>query len=209
MDPLMTKLHFIESFCEFEWSATTVTRIAAMYVEVSMPKQLRTLVVDKLISHMSKMQLNELPPLVYQIFLHSKQIERKHTISGIVDFFNSLEDTYLNKNSKVSTTQNGPDVKSILQVEGTVLLHIHFCVQQDHEWGTEILKYVKQGKNKRVVSKSSSAQNLSTFLLAMILNVGSISLFKENVFECLKSLLMLSTRDHVYNMSAIWGSGKS
>ncbi|OLY85066.1 Fanconi anemia group I protein-like protein [Smittium mucronatum] len=202
----ISKIQAIEQFCSLEWDSCVSTRLAAMFVEVSMPKNLRTLLIDKLIDQMNRMQLNELPPLVYQIFLHSRYTDRRRTVSGIVDFFNKLENEFLDVEKIHSEYQENPQKKLVLQVEGTVLLHIHFCVQQDREWGLEILKFVKRGETKRLGSKSSSAENLTPFLLAILLNIGSISSFRDTVFDSIKSLLMVSSRDYSFNLSSNWGS---
>ncbi|PVZ96972.1 hypothetical protein BB558_007096 [Smittium angustum] len=200
---------WIEDTCKSTWLPASAVRIAATLVDISLPKNLRILVINKLISQMDLMQLDELPPLIYQLFLHSKHTGKRIVISGVINFFQKTENFYLEKlnNHHLSINETNR-FKLIMEVEGTVLLHILFCVQQDPEWANEILKFAKQGERKYIGGINTAVDNITPFLLAIILSLATISKFRTPAREFIKTIIMTSSKDLINQKTTFNGWGR-
>ncbi|PVU89687.1 hypothetical protein BB561_005227 [Smittium simulii] len=170
---------WISSFCRIDWQNDSYSRISAMFVDVVIDKYQCDLITNKLLNHLLKLPLDELPSIVYQILLLSRNFKKTSIISSIILAFQNLE---IAANASVDDVEEIQSIskKMFYQVEGTVLLHFLFCVQQDHEWGAQIFKYAKKGTTKR---------------FATILNLSTIPKFKDLSFEHVKNLIMVYSRD--------------
>ncbi|PVU89715.1 hypothetical protein BB561_005199, partial [Smittium simulii] len=185
---------WISSFCRIDWQNDSYSRISAMFVDVVIDKYQCDLITNKLLNHLLKLPLDELPSIVYQILLLSRNFKKTSIISSIILAFQNLE---IAANASVDDVEEIQSIskKMFYQVEGTVLLHFLFCVQQDHEWGAQIFKYAKKGTTKRFGTYSTCIESLTTFFLATILNLSTIPKFKDLSFEHVKNLIMVYSRD--------------
>ncbi|EPY75003.1 Fanconi anemia group I protein [Camelus ferus] len=96
-------------------------------------------VVEKVLRMFSKLNLQEIPPLVYQLLG-----SRKRVLEGIIAFFNKLDKQHNEEQSDdelldLVTAPSG----ELRHVEGTVILHIVFAIKLDYELGRELLKHLK------------------------------------------------------------------
>lgn len=76
---------------------------------------------------MDDVEIDELPPLSYQLLLFSKKGHQEEILKGIADHFNKLDEIY-KKNKKNSSQQN---VKQLRHIEGTIILHIDLAIKRD------------------------------------------------------------------------------
>ncbi|PVU90263.1 hypothetical protein BB560_006214 [Smittium megazygosporum] len=199
------KTKWIALFCDSEWDMSSFSKIATMFNDILLSKEQHSLIITKIISNLSKVSFDELPSLIYQTLLLSRNYKEIRIISSIIFTFDNLEksissDTDSNNNNAVY------DKKKLLkEIEGTILLHITFCTQQDHEWGTQIFKFAKKGQRKKFGGYSSLTETVSPFFLALVLSIGAIPKFKDSAFEWFRTLIMSFSRDFVKINRDSWG----
>uniref|UniRef100_A0A3Q3A1Z5 FA complementation group I n=1 Tax=Kryptolebias marmoratus TaxID=37003 RepID=A0A3Q3A1Z5_KRYMA len=143
--------------------------------------------VEKVLRMFTKLDLQEIPPLVYQLLLLSAKGCKKQVLDGIIGYFKE-QDTHQEEEEKHGENLD-LEVQSIPQdqlrhVEGTVILHIVFAIRLDHELGREFLKRFK-----------TSYGDLCPFSVALLLSVARIQRYEEQVFDVLKTLVMKSFKD--------------
>uniref|UniRef100_A0A2I3HT05 FA complementation group I n=1 Tax=Nomascus leucogenys TaxID=61853 RepID=A0A2I3HT05_NOMLE len=147
-------------------------------------------VVEKALSMFSKMNLQEIPPLVYQLLVLSSKGSRKSVLEGIIAFFSTLDKQHNEEQSgdellDVVTVPSG----ELRHVEGTIILHIVFAIKLDYELGRELVKHLKVGQ------QGDSNNNLSPFSIALLLSVTRIQRFQDQVLDLLKTSVVKSFKD--------------
>ncbi|XP_077796407.1 Fanconi anemia group I protein isoform X5 [Macaca mulatta] len=138
----------------------------------------------------SKMNLQEIPPLVYQLLVLSSKGSRKSVLEGIIAFFSALDKQHNEEQTgdellDVVTVPSG----ELRHVEGTIILHIVFAIKLDYELGRELLKHLKAGQ------QGDSNNNLSPFSIALLLSVTRIQRFQDQVLDLLKTSVVKSFKD--------------
>uniref|UniRef100_A0A3Q1CR83 FA complementation group I n=1 Tax=Amphiprion ocellaris TaxID=80972 RepID=A0A3Q1CR83_AMPOC len=143
--------------------------------------------VEKVLRMFTKLDLQEIPPLVYQLLLLSAKGCKKQVLDGIINYFKE-QDVQQEEEQKHGESLD-LEVQSIPQdqlrhVEGTAILHIVFAVRLDHELGREFLKSFK-----------TSYVDLCPFSVALLLSVARIQRYEEQVFDLLKGAIIKSFKD--------------
>uniref|UniRef100_A0A671Y700 FA complementation group I n=1 Tax=Sparus aurata TaxID=8175 RepID=A0A671Y700_SPAAU len=149
--------------------------------------------VEKVLRMFAKLDLQEIPPLVYQLLLLSAKGCKKQVLDGIISYFKE-QDVRQEEEQKDGESLE-LEVQSIPQdqlrhVEGTVILHIVFAIRLDHELGREFLKSFKVTYNS-----STSYGDLCPFSVALMLSVARIQRYEEQVFDLLKGAIIKSFKD--------------
>ncbi|KAK2990118.1 hypothetical protein RJ640_014787 [Escallonia rubra] len=136
--------------------------------------------VAKVFDEMTKVELQDLPSLVYQLLvLASKGFSKREVIEGIVMFFGAK--------MRVKT---GSIVR---QVEGTVLLHVNFAVKQDPSLGQEIVGLVRV-----------DARAFNHFIVAVLLSIARVRRFSESAMGTLKTALITAYKDYKFAKLCKW-----
>lgn len=68
------KSHILNSLCSGRWDPTYVVHLAAMFKDVAMATDELGFVVDRIIRMLGEVELQELPPLVYQLLLLTAKV---------------------------------------------------------------------------------------------------------------------------------------
>uniref|UniRef100_A0A8C3AZL7 FA complementation group I n=1 Tax=Cyclopterus lumpus TaxID=8103 RepID=A0A8C3AZL7_CYCLU len=139
-------------------------------------------VVEKVVRMFTKLDLQEIPPLVYQLLLLSAKGCKKQVLDGIVCYFKE-QDVCQEEESLDLEVQSIPQ-DQLRHVEGTAILHIVFAIRLDHELGREFLKSFK-----------TSYGDLCPFSVALLLSVARIQRYEEQVFDLLKGAIIKSFKD--------------
>uniref|UniRef100_A0A671YDN1 FA complementation group I n=1 Tax=Sparus aurata TaxID=8175 RepID=A0A671YDN1_SPAAU len=137
--------------------------------------------VEKVLRMFAKLDLQEIPPLVYQLLLLSAKV-RVSVLDGIISYFKE-QDVRQEEESLELEVQSIPQ-DQLRHVEGTVILHIVFAIRLDHELGREFLKSFK-----------TSYGDLCPFSVALMLSVARIQRYEEQVFDLLKGAIIKSFKD--------------
>ncbi|XP_072290472.1 Fanconi anemia group I protein isoform X2 [Eucyclogobius newberryi] len=181
------KKQLINSLCSSRWDPQCVIHLTTLFRDVPLsPEELR-FVVEKVLRMFSKLDLQEIPPLVYQLLLLSAKGCKKQILDGILSYFNA-QDICLEEEQKRGQSLD-LDFESVPQdqlrhVEGTAILHIVFAIRLDHELGREFLKTFK-----------TSYADMSPFSVALLLSVARVQRYEEQVFDLLKSAVIKSFKD--------------
>ncbi|ERE79846.1 Fanconi anemia group I protein isoform X1 [Cricetulus griseus] len=184
------KRQLIDSLCSVRWAQRYVIQLTSMFKDVRLTTEEMDLVVAKVLSMFSKLNLQEIPPLVYQLLVLSSKGSRRSVLDGIIAFFNELDKQHSEEQSsdellELVTTP----ADELYHVEGTVILHIVFAVKLDCELGRELLKHVKAGQ------QGDPSKSLCPFSIALLLSLTRIQRFEEQVFDLLKTSVIKSFKD--------------
>ncbi|XP_077452606.1 Fanconi anemia group I protein [Stigmatopora argus] len=181
------KKQLINSLCSSRWDSRCVIHLTTMFRDVPMSSDELRFVVEKVQRMFKKLDLQEIPPLVYQLLLLSAKGCKKQVLDGIISYFKQ-QDIH-QQEEKIHGQDSDLEVQSIpldqlRHVEGTVILHIVFAVRLDHELGREFIKNVKV-----------SYGDLCPFSVALLLSLARIQRYEEQVFELFKGAIIKSFKD--------------
>ncbi|TKC45576.1 hypothetical protein EI555_020899 [Monodon monoceros] len=184
------KKQLINTLCSGRWDHQYVIQLTSMFKDVPLTAEEVETVVEKVLTMFSKLNLQEIPPLVYQLLVLSSKGSRKKVLEGIIAFFNRLDTQH-------SEEQSGDELLDFVtvpsgelrHVEGTIILHIVFAIKLDCELGRELLKLLKAGQ------QGDFGSDICPFSIALFLSVTRIQRFEEQVFDLLKSLVIKSFKD--------------
>ncbi|XP_011803705.1 PREDICTED: Fanconi anemia group I protein isoform X2 [Colobus angolensis palliatus] len=184
------KKQLINTLCSGRWDQQYVIQLTSMFKDVPLTAEEVEFVVEKALSMFSKMNLQEIPPLVYQLLVLSSKGSRKSVLEGIIAFFSALDKQHNEEQSgdellDVVTVPSG----ELRHVEGTIILHIVFAIKLDYELGRELLKHLKAGQ------QGDSKNNLSPFSIALLLSVTRIQRFQDQVLDLLKTSVVKNFKD--------------
>ncbi|XP_069322727.1 Fanconi anemia group I protein isoform X2 [Eulemur rufifrons] len=184
------KKQLINTLCSGRWDQQYVIQLTSMFKDVPLTAEEVEFVVEKVLRMFSKMNLQEIPPLVYQLLVLSSKGSRKSVLEGIIGFFNELDKRHTEEQSgdellDLVTVPSG----ELRHVEGTIILHFVFAIKLDYELGRELLKHLKAGQ------QGNFSNNLCPFSIALLLSVTRIQRFEEQVFDLLKISIVKSFKD--------------
>uniref|UniRef100_A0A8C5FKU9 FA complementation group I n=1 Tax=Gadus morhua TaxID=8049 RepID=A0A8C5FKU9_GADMO len=111
------------------------------------PEELQFL-LEKVLRMFGKLELQEVPPLIYQLLLLSAKGCKKQVLDGIIGYFNEQD---LQQKDEQDTVCRSMELEvqaipkdQLRHVEGTAILHIVFAIRLDHDLGREFLKSLKR-----------------------------------------------------------------
>uniref|UniRef100_A0A8C2UAT6 FA complementation group I n=1 Tax=Coturnix japonica TaxID=93934 RepID=A0A8C2UAT6_COTJA len=141
-------------------------------------------VVEKVLRMFSRLDLQEIPPLVYQLLLLSAKGSKKTVLEGIISFFNQL-DKRQKEEQRVATVP----LDQLRHVEGTVILHIVSAINLDQDIGEELIKHLKTEQQK------DPGKALCPFSVALLLSIAVKHRLQEQIFDFLKTSITRSCKD--------------
>uniref|UniRef100_A0A672KZ84 Fanconi anemia group I protein-like n=1 Tax=Sinocyclocheilus grahami TaxID=75366 RepID=A0A672KZ84_SINGR len=185
------KLLFVKSKLEeiALWDPQCVIHLTTMFRDVPLSAEELQFLIEKILRMFLKLDLQEIPPLVYQLLLLTAKGCKKLVLEGIISYFKKQDQ--LQKEEQRNGDED-VEVQTILQdqlrhVEGTVILHIVFAIRLDHELGREFFKNLKVN--------AAQSDPLCPFSIALLLSVARIQRFEEQVFEFLKGAITKNFKD--------------
>ncbi|XP_067090629.1 Fanconi anemia group I protein [Osmerus mordax] len=181
------KKQLINSLCSSRWDPQCVIHLTTMFRDVPLAPEELQFLVEKVLRMFLKLDLQEIPPLVYQLLLLAGKGCQKMVMEGIISYFK--EQDLCQKEEQKEGEGMEVEAQSIPQdqlrhVEGTVILHIVFAMRLDHELGREFLKGLKTHHGE-----------LCPFSIALLLSVARIQRYEEQVFDLLKAAITRGFRD--------------
>uniref|UniRef100_A0A452TL29 FA complementation group I n=1 Tax=Ursus maritimus TaxID=29073 RepID=A0A452TL29_URSMA len=184
------KKQLINTLCSGRWDQQYVIQLTSMFKDVPLTAEEVEFVVEKVLRMFSKLNLQEIPPLVYQLLVLSSKGSRRRALEGIITFFNELDKQH-------NEDQSGDELLDLVtvpsgelrHVEGTIILHIVFAIKLDCELGRELLKHLKAGQ------QGDFSNSICPFSIALLLSVTRIQRFEEQVFDLLKASVVKSFKD--------------
>ncbi|KAM9375874.1 Fanconi anemia group I protein [Pholidichthys leucotaenia] len=181
------KKQLINSLCSSRWDPQCVIHLTTVFRDVPLSSEELQFLVEKILRMFAKLDLQEIPPLVYQLLLLAAKGCKKQVLEGITGYFKE-QDARQEEEQKRGESLD-LEVQSVPQdqlrhVEGTVILHIVFAIRLDHELAREFLKSFK-----------TSYGDLCPFSVALLLSVARIQRYEEQVFDLLKGAIIKSFKD--------------
>ncbi|KAK9394051.1 Fanconi anemia group I protein [Crotalus adamanteus] len=186
------KKQLINTLCSSRWSPQYVIHLTSMFRDVPLSKEELQFVVEKVLRMFSKLGLQEIPPLVYQLLLLSSKGSKKNILEGIVNFFNQMDRKQKEEqrdSGSVELEEATVPLEQLRHVEGTVILHIVLAINLDHDLGKELIKYLKAEQ------QGDPSKALCPFSVTILLSMARIHRFKEQIFDFLKTSIMKTFKD--------------
>ncbi|XP_036590709.1 Fanconi anemia group I protein isoform X1 [Trichosurus vulpecula] len=184
------KKQLINTLCSSRWDQKFIIQLTSVFRDVPLSIEELEFVIEKVLRLLPKLDLQEIPPLVYQLLLLSSKGSRTKVLEGIIAFFRQLDESH-------SEEQSGHDLLDLVtvpsgelrHVEGTIILHIVFAIKLDRDLGRELMKHLKAGQ------QGDANKTICPFSIALLLSVARIQRFEEQVFDLLKTSILKSFRD--------------
>uniref|UniRef100_A0A4W3I967 FA complementation group I n=1 Tax=Callorhinchus milii TaxID=7868 RepID=A0A4W3I967_CALMI len=188
------KKQLINTLCSSRWEPKCVIHLASMFRDVPVSVEELQFVVEKVLRMFSRLELQELPPLIYQLLLLSAKGCKKLILEGIIIFFNKQDQLQREESTELEVATVPQE--QLRHVEGTVILHIVFAIKLDHDLGRELIKCLKAGQ------QGDSSRLLCSFNMALILSVTRIHRFEDQVFDLLKATIIKSLKDSQFQQNS-------
>eukprot|EP00057_Strongylocentrotus_purpuratus_P022740 XP_011677214.1 PREDICTED: Fanconi anemia group I protein [Strongylocentrotus purpuratus] len=195
------KDHLLNNFCSCRWESQCAIHLASVFREIPLSSDQLQFVINKLLRVLKHVDLQELPPLVYQLLLLSSKGHKKIVLEGLTGFFAEQDRRLQERQGK----ENGEELVSssfskelLRHTEGTIIIHITFSIKQDQELGREFIKFLKNGQQR------DCSTVLAPFNVALALSVAQIHRFEEQIFDFLKSTILKSLKDAKRQKDSPW-----
>ncbi|NXL66259.1 FANCI protein, partial [Chordeiles acutipennis] len=186
------KKQLINTLCSSKWDPRNVIHLANMFRDIPLLGEELQFVVEKVLRMFSKLDLQEIPPLVYQLLLLSAKGSKKTVLEGIINFFNQLDKRQKEEQrapQSVDLEVATMPLDQLRHVEGTVILHIVSVINLDQDLGEELIKHLKTEQQK------DPGRALCPFSVALLLSVAVKHRLQEQIFDFLKTSITRSCKD--------------
>ncbi|KAM6352218.1 Fanconi anemia group I protein [Alca torda] len=186
------KKQLINTLCSSKWDPQSVIHLANMFRDIPLSGEELQFVVEKVLRMFSKLDLQEIPPLVYQLLLLSAKGSKKTVLEGIISFFNQLDKRQKEEQrvpQSVDLEVATVPLDQLRHVEGTVILHIVSVINLDQDLGEELIRHLKTEQQK------DPARALCPFSVALLLSVAVKHRLQEQIFDFLKTSITRSCKD--------------
>ncbi|NXT36051.1 FANCI protein, partial [Pelecanoides urinatrix] len=186
------KKQLINTLCSSKWDPRSVIHLANMFRDIPLSGEELQFVVEKVLRMFSKLDLQEIPPLVYQLLLLSAKGSKKTVLEGIIVFFNQLDRRQKEEQrvpQSVDLEVATMPLDQLRHVEGTVILHIVSVISLDQDLGEELIRHLKTEQQK------DPGKALCPFSVALLLSVAVKHRLQEQIFDFLKTSITRSCKD--------------
>ncbi|XP_044294642.1 Fanconi anemia group I protein [Varanus komodoensis] len=186
------KKQLINRLCSSRWGHHHVIHLTSMFRDVPLSVEELQFVVEKVLRMFPKLDLQEIPPLIYQLLLLSSKGSKKNILEGIISFFNQMDKKQKEEqrdSESMDLEEATMPLDQLRHVEGTIILHIVLGINLDQDLGKELIKYLK------IEQQGDPSQALCPFSVTILLSMTRIHRFREQVFDFLKSSIMRSFKD--------------
>ncbi|XP_065268924.1 Fanconi anemia group I protein isoform X2 [Emys orbicularis] len=186
------KKQLINTLCSSRWDHQCVIHLTNMFRDIPLSAEELQFVVEKVLRMFSKLDLQEIPPLVYQLLLLSAKGSKKTVLEGIITFFNQLDKRQKEEQripESVDLEAATVPLDQLRHVEGTIILHIISVINLDQDLGRELIKLLKAEQQR------DPGKTLCPFSVALVLSVAIKHRFVEQVFDFLKMSIVRSCKD--------------
>ncbi|NXS72590.1 FANCI protein, partial [Pandion haliaetus] len=186
------KKQLINTLCSSKWDPQSVIHLANMFRDIPLSGEELQFVVEKVLRMFCKLDLQEIPPLVYQLLLLSAKGSKKTVLEGIISFFNQLDKRQKEEQrvpQSVDLEVATVPLDQLRHVEGTVILHIVSVINLDQDLGEELIRLLKTEQQK------DPGRALCPFSVALLLSVAVKHRLQEQIFDFLKTSITRSCKD--------------
>ncbi|XP_038602200.1 Fanconi anemia group I protein [Tachyglossus aculeatus] len=190
------KKQVINTLCSGRWDLKHVSRLTSMFRDILLSSEELELVVGKILSLFYKLDLQEIPPLVYQLLLLCSKGCKKKVLEGILVFFSQLDKQHENQEDTDLLDLVTDPPGELRHVEGTIILHIVLASKMDRDLGKVLLSYLKTGQ------QGEPSQSLCPFSIALLLSMSRLPKYEEQAFDFLKTSVVKSLRHYQFHQGS-------
>uniref|UniRef100_F6RYK4 FA complementation group I n=1 Tax=Ornithorhynchus anatinus TaxID=9258 RepID=F6RYK4_ORNAN len=190
------KKQVISTLCSGRWDLRHVSRLTSMFRDILLSSEELDLVVGKILSLFYKLDLQEIPPLVYQLLLLCSKGCKKKVLEGILVFFSQLDKQYENQEDTDLLDLVTDPPGELRHVEGTIILHIVLASKMDRDLGKVLLNFLKTGQ------RGEPSQSLCPFSIALLLSMSRLPKYEEQAFDFLKTSVVKSLRHYQFHQGS-------
>ncbi|KAG1213086.1 hypothetical protein G6F68_002062 [Rhizopus microsporus] len=163
-----------EKLISANWGNQSIVGVCSAMNEMELSNKQLEQCIDYMIRKLHDVDLEGVPPFIYQLLLVSRKGHKKNVLKGIFDYFKNEKDD--------------------ISVEGTAMLHISFAVKQDQELGNELVKIMKTNKMNQ----------LDIFSTATLLSVARIHRLQDTIIDLFKSAIISAFKDNERYQQCNW-----
>eukprot|EP00850_Spirogloea_muscicola_P000727 SM000003S10972 [mRNA] locus=s3:17728:23637:- [translate_table: standard] len=185
----------VERMLACPWTPSSLTAMVVTLRELPMDREQLELAVKKVIQGMREVELQGLPPLVYQLLLLASARDLRGLVAAkLAGFFWQAEQVEASQEPKANAAYTGSQQKPsrpqnrantpLGQVKGSIILHVNFAVKQDAELGQEWFRLLKLHKRQ-----------MSSFLVSVLLSLARIRGVKQASLQLLMSTIQQLQND--------------
>eukprot|EP01043_Picozoa_sp_COSAG02_P033631 COSAG02_NODE_2304_length_9182_cov_12.195530_8_plen_1649_part_00 len=178
-----------------------LTEVAKVLREVPLDADIVQNFLAKCVHRFQAMDLEALPPLVYQLLLlvnRKDSVVKRLLLCSVCSYFDKQDASAqaLDESERLTQTDSIRDpnlnTEELRSVEGTVILQINFAVTQDQRLGKDFLKLL----NGSIV--------ISPFSLALLFSLSRISYLEDEAFKLLKGVVASCHNDEAKRAGSQW-----
>lgn len=178
----------INAMCSRTWPRRLVAKLSAVLREVNLTPEEHAFAVARILRSLPDLEIEEIAPVVYQLLLFSIKGEKKTILEGIVAHHDRLHVEHVAAGEDIlvlglpHSQHNAGSPDRLLSVEGTIMLHLTFAIQQDQELGKLLVKMVK------------ASPQLQPFGLALALSLTRVHRYQDAVLDTLKARIIVALK---------------
>jgi hypothetical protein len=147
------KNELVKRLCSFLWPNNMLIPLVTSLRDTKFDDTELKMIIKKIIRQFHKVDLQELPTLIYQLLLFGAKGHHSRILSGIFKFFNKREtftehtdDSDILQIQNEGSESNANSSEQFWRIEGTVIFHIDFAIKRDPTMGSECIKLFKNEK---------------------------------------------------------------
>jgi hypothetical protein len=189
--------YVLKRLCQSCWSRKGVVKITQTVRDLpGLTEAQSRRIMKKCCQQLYRMELQELPPLVYQLLLFASKYKKSvgEFWRGLTTFFEDVERRIAEQEaqperqptlSQQKKDDHGDaiyiDRGQLRNVQGTVLLHFNYSIQQDQVLGDSLLKSTLT----TTAMGMNGASTMSPFTAAIMLSIARIRRFQQPIVSAM------------------------
>lgn len=176
---------YINKVCQHSWPLGSVSKILAALRSFPLTQESLGAAVRRACHRSRQADVQDLPAIVHQLLMLSTAGCRELVLTEIMRLFEHKEG---------AAGEDANQRRRLLEVQGSVLLHMDMAVKHDAELGQAWLRQLR----------SDAPPRLSAFALAVSFMMAGIQRFEQPVTDALKSLVMTACKDAALQAASPW-----
>ncbi|GAB4818334.1 hypothetical protein N2152v2_005380 [Parachlorella kessleri] len=170
--------------CQHNWPAHSIAKVLVALRDYPLNQETLQAAVQKAVARAKLADVHDLPAVVHQLLMLAAKGCRDTVLLEVVRLFEQRE---------AAVAADDPARRRLLEVEGSVLLHIDMAAKHDAELGQAWVRYLR-----------SDSPHISSFMLAVSFVLASIQRFEQPATDALKALIVGALRDSAALTACPW-----
>ncbi|RUS92134.1 hypothetical protein EGW08_000158, partial [Elysia chlorotica] len=195
------KSHLINSLCSCRWAPSVALHMAPLFKDIPLSQDELKFLIQKILRLFPELELADQPAVVFQLLVLSGKGNKRLVLEGLCKFYTGQDDANRGRSIMVDSEDlmsDNLDLRTLRQIEGTVILHVTQAFNQDQELGSELLKHFK------TLQLIDPKKVVGPFNLCLLLSISQIHHFEEKVFEFVKASILKCLNDEDKCSKSLW-----